>query len=141
MENIKIKVKNSEVIKLQFHDDFPDGNLVIAESEKNIPFKIKRTYFISNLFNKKAVRGHHAHKELNQVIFCINGSFVLGLDDGENKQEIIMNETHLGIKLGKMLWHTMYKFSADCVIVVFADDYYDENDYVRIYDDFINMIK
>jgi dTDP-4-dehydrorhamnose 3,5-epimerase-like enzyme len=137
----EINVKNSGIIELQFHNDFPDGNLIIAEAQKNIPFEIKRVYYINNLFNKTAVRGHHAHKELNQIIFCINGSFTLGLDDGEAKQEIVMDEYHLGVKLGTMLWHTMYNFSADCVILVFADDYYKESDYIRNYDDFKNIIK
>ena len=84
----KIKVKNSGIIKLQFFDDFPDGNLVIGEAEKNIPFKIKRVYFINSLFNKKSQRGLHAHKKLEQIIFCVNGHFTLRLDDGKTKQNI-----------------------------------------------------
>jgi len=136
----KIKVKNSEIIKLQFFNDFPDGNLVIGEAKKNIPFEIKRIYYINKLFNKKAKRGYHAHKKLDQVIFCINGSFVLNLDDGLNKQDILLNDPCYGIRLGSLLWHTMEKFSSDCVILVLANDYYDENDYIRNYDEFIKYI-
>lgn len=135
-----IKVKNSGIIKLQFFNDFPDGNLTIAEFKKNISFPIKRVYYINNLYNKNAVRGHHAHKKLDQVIFCINGSFVLNLDDGKNRQKILMNDSCLGVRLGPLLWHTMEKFSADCVILVFASDYYKEKDYIRDYDSFKKYI-
>jgi len=132
----KIKVKNSGIIKLKFFNDFPDGNLVIGESKKSVPFDIKRIYYINNLFNKKAKRGHHAHKKLDQIIFCINGSFVLNLDDGKNKQKIALNDPCYGVRLGPLLWHTMEKFSSDCVILVLADDYYKESDYLRNYDEF-----
>lgn len=137
----KIKVKNSGLIKPQFFNDFPDGNLVIAEAKKNVPFNIKRVYFINNLFNKKARRGFHAHKKLKQIIFCVNGHFTLHLDDGKNKQKILMNDPCCGILLGSKLWHTMTKFSSDCVILVLANDYYDESDYIRTYDEFLKYIK
>lgn len=136
-----VKVKNSGIIKMQFFNDFPDGNLVIGEAEKNIPFKIKRVYYINNLYNKNAIRGYHAHKKLDQIIFCINGSFVLKLDDGKNKQKIVMNDNYYGVRLGPLLWHTMEKFSSDCVILVLASDYYKEGDYLRNYDDFIKYLK
>ncbi|MBU0721842.1 FdtA/QdtA family cupin domain-containing protein, partial [Patescibacteria group bacterium] len=133
----KIKVKNSGIIKLQSFNDFPDGNLIIGESKKNVPFDIKRIYYINNLFNKKAKRGHHAHKKLEQIIFCINGSFVLNLNDGQIKQKILLNNPCYGIRLGPLLWHVMEKFSPDCVILVLADNYYKESDYIRNYDKFI----
>lgn len=136
----KIKVKNSGIIKLQFYKDFPDGNLFIGEAERNVPFEIKRIYFINHLFNKMAIRGNHAHKKLEQVIFCINGSFTLHLDDGENKQNIKMDDPSLGIYLGSKLWHTMAKFSSDCVILVLAADYYSADDYIRNYDEFIKYV-
>lgn len=140
MEEPNIIVKNSGTIKLSFFDDFPDGNLTIAEGNKNIPFDIKRVYFINNLFNKKSVRGKHAHQKLEQVIFCINGRFTLDLDDGINKQSITLDDSHFGIRLGKMLWHEMKDFSNDCVILVFASDYYDEKDYIRDYGEFLKLV-
>lgn len=132
----EIKVKNSGFVRLQFFNDFPDGNLVIGESGRTIPFDVKRIYFINNLFNDRSIRGKHAHKKLEQVIFCVNGSFTLNLDDGEIKQEIIIDNPYLGIRLGPMLWHTMNNFSSDCVILVLADDYYNESDYIRDYEEF-----
>jgi len=137
----KIKVRNSRIIKLQLFNDFPDGNLVIGEAKKTVPFEIKRVYYINNLFNKKAVRGHHAHKKLDQIIFCINGSFILNLDDGQTKQKVLLNNPYQGVRLGPLLWHTMEKFSSDCVILVLASDYYEERDYLRNYDDFIKYLK
>lgn len=137
----KIKVKNSGILKLQFYNDFPDGNLVIAESKKNIPFDVKRIYYITNLFNKKSKRGFHAHKKLEQIIFCVNGSFKLHLDDGKNKQNISMSDPYFGVRLGPKLWHTMTHFSSDCVILVFASDYYKESDYIRNYEKFLKYIE
>jgi len=140
MENKDIIVKNSGVIKLQSFDDFPDGNISIAEGKKSVPFEIKRVYFINNLFNKKSVRGKHAHKKLEQIIFCVNGRFTLDFDDGVNKQSIVLEDAHSGIRLGPMLWHEMRGFSNDCVILVLASDYYNEDDYIRNYDEFLKVV-
>ncbi len=140
MKTPNIRVKNSGVVKLKFYNDFPDGNLVIGESKKSVPFDIKRFYFINNLFNKKSNRGKHAHKKLEQIIFCVNGHFSLSLDDGKNKQRILINDPYIGIRLGPKLWHTMSGFFRDCVILVLASDYYDETDYIRNYDDFIKYV-
>jgi dTDP-4-dehydrorhamnose 3,5-epimerase-like enzyme len=137
----KIKVKNSGIIEIQSFDNFPDGYLAIGEARKNIPFNIKRFYFIKNLFNKKTVRGKHAHHRLEQCIFCINGKFTLELDDGENKQNILMNNPRYGVILGHMLWHDMKKFSKDCIILVVASMYYNEKDYIRNYDEFKQLAK
>jgi len=137
----KIKVKNSGIVKLQFYNDFPDGNLVIGEVKKNVPFIIKRFYFINNLFNRKSTRGLHAHKKLEQIIFCINGSFTLTLDDGSNRQKIKMDDPYYGIRLGPKLWHTMTKFTSDCVILVLASDHFKESDYIRNYNEFLRYIK
>lgn len=135
-----IKVRNSGFVSLQFIKDCPDGNLYIGESLKNIPFDIKRLYFINKLNNKKAIRGKHAHKECVQIIFCINGSFSLCLDDGINKQNLMMNNPEKGVILGKMLWHEMKDFSKDCVILVVASDYYNEGDYIRNYKEFKKLL-
>lgn len=128
-----IRVQNSGFVHLQFFDDKTDGNLIIGESQRSVPFAIKRIYYITNFNNRKAVRGKHAHKKLKQIIFCVHGSFDLHLDDGEKKQKITMNDPYVGVKLYGLIWHTMKNFSHDCVILVLADDYYDKNDYIRDY--------
>lgn len=137
----KIKVAGSGIVKLQSFNDFPNGSLSIAESKKNIPFPIKRVYYINDLFREGVIRGKHAHKKLDQIIFCINGSFVLGLDDGRNKQKILLSNSGWGVRLNSLLWHTMEKFSFGCVILVLANDYYKENDYIRDYDEFKKYLK
>ena len=137
----KITVKNSGLIRLKSFNDFPDGHLFVGEILHEVPIKIKRFYIINDLFNEKAIRGKHAHKKLEQYIFCLNGSFILNLDDGIKKQKIIMNNPEYGIRLGPMLWHTMKGFSKDCVILVLADNYYDEKDYIRNYEDFIQQLQ
>jgi dTDP-4-dehydrorhamnose 3,5-epimerase-like enzyme len=137
----KIIVKNSGYVQLRKIRDERDGNLIIANSKSEIPFEIKRVYYINQLENSVSIRGLHAHKELEQVIFCISGSFVLGLDDGINKQKIFMNNDNIGVVLGKMLWHTMEDFSNGCILLVFASDYYSEYDYIRNYKDFLNEVR
>jgi dTDP-4-dehydrorhamnose 3,5-epimerase-like enzyme len=136
-----MKVKNSVLIELPRIPDGIDGTLSVAEYGKNIPFQIKRVYYIYDLENSSATRGKHAHKELEQVIFCLNGSFILRLDDGENKEEILMNRRNVGVFLGKGLWHTMSDFSANCILLIIASDNYEESDYLRNYEDFLSYIR
>jgi dTDP-4-dehydrorhamnose 3,5-epimerase-like enzyme len=144
----KIIVKNSGVIKLSFVDGNPRGHLYIAESLRHIPFAIKRVYFVNNLNRvfihdtegkgamKELKRGEHAHKKLEQVIFCINGHMTLDLDDGQKKQSIVLDNPSIGVHLGPMLWHSMGGFSPNCVMLVLASGYYNEKDYVRDYSEF-----
>ena len=121
---------------MPYYGDEPDGVLVIGESKKSVPFNIKRVYYINKLGKPKSIRGKHAHKKLSQIIFCINGSFNLHLDDGAVRQKIKMRDPYTGIKLGPMLWHEMTDFSDNCVILVLADNFYKESDYIRDYDMF-----
>ena len=136
-----MNIKNCKLIKLNFFDDGIDGNLVIAESFKNIPFHIKRVYFINNLKSRRAIRGKHAHKKLKQVLFCINGSFELDIDDGTKKGSMLLKKPHIGVYMGPCLWHAMHNFSSDCVILVLASDFYKEQDYIRDYTNFIKHVK
>ena len=138
---MRIRVKNSNIVRLQNFNDSPDGSLAVGESGKNIPFKIKRFYIISNLINNKAIRGKHAHKKNEQCIFCINGKFTLDLDDSKKKQSITLKANSFGILLGRMLWHSMSNFSKDCIILVVANNYYKESDYIRDYDQFLKLAK
>lgn len=135
-----LKVLHSGKINLQEFGDSPDGYLFIGTVSKEIPFPIKRFYYINNLGSKSAIRGNHAHKTLTQVIFCVNGSFTLLLNDGKTKQNLLMNDPSQGIILGPMLWHQMSKFSSDCVILVLADNVYSSDDYIRDYHEFINLL-
>lgn len=116
------------------------GSLVALESAKNIPFEIKRVYYI---FDTKSdvVRGLHAHKDLSQVMVCLKGSCRVVLDNGSTKEQVILESPNKGLLIDNMLWHEMHDFSADCVLLVLANEHYDESDYIRDYDDFLKVTR
>ena len=136
-----IKVKGSGFVKLVPRKGAEDGVLFAIEGGRDVPFDIKRVYFITNLSKEKAARGKHAHKTLEQYIFCLKGSFTLGLDDGETRQEIALADPGIGVRLGAKLWHSMSGFSEDCVILVLADKQYDADDYLHDYDEFLAHVR
>ncbi|TYB33262.1 MAG: WxcM-like domain-containing protein [Flexistipes sinusarabici] len=116
------------------------GSLIALEQHKEIPFDIKRVYYIFG--TKEGVRrGYHAHKSLKQVAVCVKGSCKFLLDDGKSKEYVELNSPDLGLLIDKFVWREMYDFSPDCVLVVFADDYYDEGDYIRDYKEFIRRVE
>lgn len=111
------------------------GQLFVVEGEKNLPFNIKRVYYLTG--TKLGVsRGFHAHKQLEQVAVCVSGSCRMLMDDGRERREFLLDSPDKAILIGKMIWHEMHDFSEDCVLLVLADDYYDESDYIRNYNDF-----
>ncbi|PCJ20639.1 MAG: dTDP-6-deoxy-3,4-keto-hexulose isomerase [Candidatus Cloacimonadota bacterium] len=111
------------------------GSLIALEEENEVPFQIKRVYYIFDT-QVNVKRGLHAHKELEQLMICINGSCKLSLDDGQTKLEILLDTPSKGIRIRKMIWHEMYEFSQDCILMVLADDFYSESDYIRNYLEF-----
>jgi len=115
------------------------GNLVSLEEFKNIPFSIKRVYYLYD-FNKELARGFHAHKKLQQVLICLKGSCNILLDNGEKRQVYHLNKPHIGIFIDKFIWHEMDGFSDDCVLLLIASDYYDEHDYIRKYNEFLKIL-
>ena len=116
------------------------GSLISLESFKNIPFEIKRVYYIFNTLDN-VTRGLHAHKQLKQIMICVSGSCKLLLDDGKNKIHIELNNKNEGILIEDLIWREMYDFSEDCVLIVLANDYYDESDYIRDYNSFLALKK
>ena len=115
------------------------GQLFSIEANKSISFNIKRVYYMFNM--KSGVpRGFHAHKELQQVAICIKGSCKILIDDGTNKEEIVIDKPNTGIIIDKLIWHEMHDFSEDCILMVIASDVYDESDYLRNYDDFLKFL-
>ena len=116
------------------------GSLISLEENKNIPFKIKRVYYIFDT-KEAVIRGLHAHKNLEQVLVCVNGSCDILLDDGKEKSIIKLENRNEGLFIEKLVWHEMFNFSADCVLMVLASDYYDEKDYIRDYNEFKNYLK
>lgn len=113
------------------------GKLVSLESFKNIPFDIKRVYYIYDTNTEP--RGFHAHAKLEQVIVALAGSCIFELDDGKNKEIVELNSPDIGLYIGVNMWRIMREFSSDCRLMVLASDYYDENEYIRDYNNFIKI--
>ena len=116
------------------------GSLIALEDGINTPFEIKRCYYIYNT-QKDVRRGFHAHKKLQQLAVCVSGSCSFYLDDGTSTKDIILDSPEKGLLLKGLIWREMYNFSDDCVLMVLADELYDESDYVRNYHDFQIMIQ
>lgn len=116
------------------------GNLVSYEGNKNIPFEIKRVYCIYAT-KENVVRGLHAHKTLKQVAIALKGSCKFVLDDGLKREEILLDIPTHGLLIDSCTWREMHDFSEDCVLMVLASDIYDEDDYIRDYQNFLQEIK
>jgi dTDP-4-dehydrorhamnose 3,5-epimerase-like enzyme len=129
---------NLDKIKFQSFEDYR-GSLVIIEEHKHIPFTSKRIYYIFGVEGTQR-RGFHAHKALSQMAFVIQGTCTMLLDDGLGKVNVELNSPKEGLLIGPMVWHEMYDFSDDCILMVCADDFYDESDYIRNYDDFLKTV-
>ncbi len=117
-----------------------DGWLSVIENNKQIPFEIKRCYYIYGT-KTNVVRGHHAHRNLKQVLICVSGSVDIYCEFFGNKQTYHLDSPRKGLLLEGMIWRNMLNFSADAVLVVLASDYYNEADYIRNYDDFLKLSK
>ena len=115
------------------------GSLIALEENSNIPFNIKRVYYMFNT-GEGVRRGLHAHKTLKQVAIVVRGSCKFMLDNGTEKIEITLNHPAQGLLIESFMWREMYDFSEDCVLMVLADQIYDEADYVRSYDQFIEQV-
>jgi len=113
------------------------GSLVALEMGKQIPFDVKRVYYIFGT-KEGVARGFHAHKVLRQIAFCVSGSCRFVLDSGDKRGEVILDSPNQGLLIEHMVWREMYDFSEDCVLLVLASEHYDEADYIRDYDEFIN---
>ncbi len=116
------------------------GFLIALEENKNIPFDLKRIYYIFGT-KENIRRGFHAHKQLNQVAICLSGSCKMLMDDGVEKKTILLDTPEQGLLIRKMIWHEMFDFSKDCVLLVLASELYDENDYIRDYNKFIRLTR
>ena len=111
------------------------GNITPVENEMNIPFKVKRIYYLYDIPGGEA-RGGHAHYELEQLIVAASGSFDVTLDDGENKRTISLNRPYIGLHVKPGLWRDLSNFSSGAVLLVLASEVYVESDYIRDYQTF-----
>lgn len=115
------------------------GQLVALEEKKEIPFDIKRVYYIYDT-QDGVRRGFHAHKSLKQLLICVHGSCKVLLDNGKERETVLLDKPYEGIFIQSNMWREMYDFSPGAVLLVLASEIYDESDYIRDYDKFLEMV-
>jgi len=129
------KIMTYKLVNLQVFGD-KDGSLISLESNKNVPFDIKRVYYIFGTA-QGVRRGKHAHQRLKQLVICTSGSCKFLLDDGKSKDIVELSKPNEGLFLESLVWREMFDFSPDCVLMVLASAHYDEEEYIRNYDEFL----
>lgn len=125
-----------ERIELQQHGD-PRGMLVSLEQERNVPFRIRRVYYLFGT-TRHVHRGRHAHRNLQQLAVAVRGSVTFLLDDGHCTQQVVLDDPAHGLLLERMVWRELYDFTDNCVLMVLADQLYDPRDYITDYVEFLH---
>lgn len=139
-------LKNSDVFQFGFPGSFEQvelkvigderGSLIALEQGRNVPFDIKRVYYIFDTLLGVS-RGFHAHRQLVQMVVCVSGKCRIVLDDGAIRESVVLSESNKALIIRNMIWREMHDFSDDCVLMVFASEHYNEADYIRNYDQFM----
>ena len=115
------------------------GQLIALEENKDIPFDIKRVYYMYDT-TPGVARGHHAHKHLEQILICVHGQCKIKLDNGHEIEVVDLNQLNKGFYVANNIWREMFDFSDGAVLMVLASEYYSEDDYIRNYDEFLKFI-
>ena len=123
-----MSISNCRIIKIPSSSDFR-GKLAFFEGNNQIPFEIRRIYYIYDV-PINLDRGNHAHKNLEQVFIAINGSFDIEIDDGKSSKVFHLNSKNLGLYICPMIWRKMYNFSPGAICIVIASERYQEEDYI-----------
>lgn len=116
------------------------GNLTVVEQNIDVPFEIKRAYWTYDVPSGES-RGGHAHKQLQQLLVAMSGSFDVTLDNGQEKETVHLNHPYQGLLIPSMTWRTLEDFSSGAVCMVLASELYDEDDYIRDYEQFLKAVK
>ena len=135
LEKGKFSVSDCGIIELDRHHSQRKGDISVVENGKEVPFNVKRIYYLYDVPGG-ADRGGHAHKELYQLIVAASGAFTVVLDDGINKKAFTLNRPYQGLLLKPGIWRTLTDFSSGSICMVLASEKYDEKDYIRVYNDF-----
>lgn len=115
------------------------GSLIALEANRHIPFDIKRVFYIYGT-QDGVPRGQHSHYKTKQFLISVTGSCKVTLDNGRTKEVFDLNQPHIGLFQDSLIWGSMHDFSSDCVLMVLADTYYDESDYIRDYNKYLEVI-
>jgi hypothetical protein len=113
--------------------------LVAIESQRDVPFEVKRVFYIYGT-QPDVPRGQHSHYQTRQYLIAVNGSCKVTLDDGRQKVTYDLNHPNIGLLQDALVWGSMHDFTSDCVLLVLASEHYDEADYIRDYDDFLKVV-
>ncbi len=133
------KVRGVQVLNLPLIKDMR-GTLSFAEIGQFLPFHPKRFFFVFDV-PTRTVRGEHAHRELHQFMICIQGSCSVVVDDGSQREEILLDRNNIGLHVPPLVWSVQYKYSPDAVLLVLASEVYMAEDYIRDYDEFLRLKK
>lgn len=131
-------VYDCSIIELSKHHSDRKGNLSVVENDVTVPFDIKRAYYLYDVPGGEE-RGEHAHKRLRQLIIAASGSFSITLDDGQVKRTFFLNHPYQGLFIEPGIWRTLEDFSSGSVCLVLASMIYDADDYIRDYENFLNL--
>ena len=118
---------------------FPEGNLTVIENNSKFPFNVKRVFYLYDIIGGES-RGAHAHKECHQFLIAASGSFEVELNDGVYKRQVFLNRPDIGLHIPPMIWASEINFSSGAICLVLASHKYNENDYIRDYNDFLKFI-
>ena len=129
-------IKDCKIIPLDRHHSDRQGDLSVVESMNGIPFLIRRIYYLYDIPGG-ATRGGHAHKKLHQILVAASGSFTVVLDDGTHRQSVTLNQPDQALLIVPGIWRELENFSSGSVCLCIASEKYDENDYIRDYDNFL----
>src|SRR5215475_12792145 len=134
-----MKLNDCRIIDLPKIEE-PRGNLTFIEGDRHIPFEIKRVYFLYDVPGG-ATRAGHGHKALQQLMIAMSGSFDVELDDGYARKKYHLNRSYYGLYIPSMIWRDIDNFSSGSVCMVLASDYFEESDYFRRYEDFVEAVR
>lgn len=134
-----MRYKKSLIRSIEIPKIADDCYLCFAQHPDHIPFIVKRIYYIYKA-QLSLPRGSHAHYKTRQILFCIQGSIKIILDDGRKRNKVILNQPETGIFLDKMIWHEMHNFQKDTILLVLASRKYEDKDYIRNYEQFIAIV-
>ena len=130
--------KTIKLLNFKIHGD-NRGGVIALEENKDIPFNIKRIYYIFDTKNN-VIRGKHAHKSLEQVLICVHGECKILLDNGTERKTVTLDKPDKGLYISNAIWREMFDFTNGAVLLVLASKLYDESDYIRQYDEFLKFI-
>ncbi len=137
-ESERLRVNGAYFYKMPKIKDLRE-NLSAGEFGSQLPFKPKRYFLVFDVPSHK-IRGEHAHKRCSQFLLCVKGSCRVLIDDGKNRQEMLLDKPEYGLEIKPLVWGIQYDYSSDAVLLVFASEHYDSADYIRDYNEFLELI-